>query len=275
MEIKLHANATTTPRIRRYLQQSDKTDKELSLELGISVTTVRRWRQRKGVADKSTIPNAVHKSLRHEQVVLVNALRELLQTSLDELLVMVNAGLGITLSRATLNRYLSQLKKEKRSALPRGRKAIRQGLRPYNMVVHHVLLSLHIDDGGEHHLLWAREPVSGWCFARIYSGMSPTLLGRWFDTLLNAYPCNIQSVETLLDFQPENFLSERGIVLKITREEERTVRLVSPLVNIIPALSTQSLSEFVINMCDLYNNGIIQKKLDNATPVNFLQSWKK
>lgn len=24
MEIKLHANATTTPRIRRYLQQSDK-----------------------------------------------------------------------------------------------------------------------------------------------------------------------------------------------------------------------------------------------------------
>ena len=45
MEIKLHANATTTPRIRRYLQQSDKSDRELAAELGISVTTVRRWRK--------------------------------------------------------------------------------------------------------------------------------------------------------------------------------------------------------------------------------------
>jgi hypothetical protein len=34
MEIKLHANATTTPRIRRYLQQSDKSDRELATELG-------------------------------------------------------------------------------------------------------------------------------------------------------------------------------------------------------------------------------------------------
>ncbi|STQ10119.1 Uncharacterised protein [Enterobacter cloacae] len=34
MEIKLHANATTTPRIRRYLQQSDKSDRELAVELG-------------------------------------------------------------------------------------------------------------------------------------------------------------------------------------------------------------------------------------------------
>ena len=37
MEIKLHANATTTPRIRRYLQQSDKSDRELAVELGICV----------------------------------------------------------------------------------------------------------------------------------------------------------------------------------------------------------------------------------------------
>ena len=32
MEIKLHANATTTPRVRRYLQQSDKSDRELAVE---------------------------------------------------------------------------------------------------------------------------------------------------------------------------------------------------------------------------------------------------
>ena len=36
MEIKLHANATTTPRIRRYLQQSEKSDRELAAELATS-----------------------------------------------------------------------------------------------------------------------------------------------------------------------------------------------------------------------------------------------
>ena len=34
MEIKLHANATTTPRTRKYLQESTKSDRELAQELG-------------------------------------------------------------------------------------------------------------------------------------------------------------------------------------------------------------------------------------------------
>jgi transcriptional regulator with XRE-family HTH domain len=77
MEIKLHANATTTPRIRRYLQQSDKSDRELAVELGISVTTVRRWRNREQVSDNHTTPKVIHKALRQEQVALVNALRDI------------------------------------------------------------------------------------------------------------------------------------------------------------------------------------------------------
>ena len=86
MEIKLHANATTTPRIRRYLQQSDKSDRELATELGISVTTVRRWRNREQVSDNYTTPKVIHKALRQEQVALVNALRDITGAPLDELL---------------------------------------------------------------------------------------------------------------------------------------------------------------------------------------------
>lgn len=106
MEIKLHANATTTPRIRRYLQQSDKSDRELAVELGISVTTVRRWRNRDQVSDNHTAPKVIHKAMRQEQVALVNALRDILGAPLDDLLLMVNDVLGIAVSRATLNRYL-------------------------------------------------------------------------------------------------------------------------------------------------------------------------
>ena len=79
MEIKLHANATTTPRTRKYLQESTKSDRELAQELGISITTVRRWRNRSQISDNHTTPHLIHKVLRQEQEILINALRDALR----------------------------------------------------------------------------------------------------------------------------------------------------------------------------------------------------
>lgn len=122
MEIKLHANATTTPRIRRYLQQSDKSDRALAAELGISVTTVRRWRQREQTADRQTTPKVIHKAMRQEQIALINGLRDATGAPLDELLLLVNEGLGIHVSRATLNRYLKPARLMRQGTLLQGKR---------------------------------------------------------------------------------------------------------------------------------------------------------
>jgi hypothetical protein len=42
MELSLHANATTTPKVRAYIQRSTKLGAELATELGVSETTMRR-----------------------------------------------------------------------------------------------------------------------------------------------------------------------------------------------------------------------------------------
>ena len=39
MNIRLHANATTTPKTRAYIQSSDKSIQALADELGVSVST--------------------------------------------------------------------------------------------------------------------------------------------------------------------------------------------------------------------------------------------
>jgi hypothetical protein len=44
MELNLHANATTTPKVRSYIQRSKKNIAELATELGVSQTTIRLWR---------------------------------------------------------------------------------------------------------------------------------------------------------------------------------------------------------------------------------------
>lgn len=272
MEIKLHANATTTPRTRRYLQQSDKSDRELALELGISVTTVRRWRKREQISDNHTTPKVIHKAMRQEQVSLINALRDATGAPLDELLLLVNEGLGISVSRATLNRYLKPAVSSRQGAPLQGKKALKAGLLPQRLELHHLPLSLHMDDGGEQHLLWAREPVSGWCFARLYAGISPQLVANWARELLEACPADIQSAET---FGFSASLSLEGVAIKHSPAQHSAVQVAIPLGEIIPRVNVEPAGELLMRICEFYNQGKAQKKLGDSTPQAFLEALRR
>lgn len=279
MEIKLHANATTTPRTRRYLQQSDKSDRELAAELGISVTTVRRWRQREQTIDRKTTPKSIHKAMRQEQIALVNGLRDATGAPLDELLLLVNEGLGIHVSRATLNRYLKPAMVLRQGASLQGKKALKAGLFPHLLEVRHLPLSLHMEDGGEHHLIWAREPVSGWCYARLYAGISSHLVMKWLDELLASCPADIQSIETFFSdairTDMDQILIARGITHKINRNVQNAIQVNLPLAAIVPRVKDVSASRLLIEMSESYNTGKAQKKLGEMTPQAFLEALRR
>jgi len=285
MEIKLHANATTTPRVRRYLQQSTKSDRELAEELGISITTVRRWRNREQTSDRQTTPHSVHKALRQEQILLINLLREQLAAPLDELLFVVTEGLGIAVSRATLNRYLKPVAARHEQAAPRGKKALKAGLRPNRLELHYCLLPLHRDDGGDHHLLWAQEPISGWLYARVWSGISTRLAANWLGEALAACPADIQSVETdgstwfggdastpLGELLAEKSIS---IAAKCATPGGWGDIALPPLAEIIPAMNNDAPDAVVQRVCELWNSGRGQKKLGESTPQHFLEALRQ
>ena len=67
MELALHANATTTPRVRSYIQRSKKPVAVLASELGVSETTIRRWRGRTTVSDRSHRPKRLTTSQSTEE----------------------------------------------------------------------------------------------------------------------------------------------------------------------------------------------------------------
>lgn len=283
MEIKLHANATTTPRVRRYIQQSDKSDRVLAQELGISVATVRRWRQRQDVADRHTVPKTTRKLLTDEQSLLINWLRQKLQLPLDELLVVVNLGMQQPISRAGLDRYLrgAGQRGEEQSRVLHGKKAVKAGELPGTLALFYQRISLSAEDGGEQHLLWAEEKVSGWLSARAFAGASPMLVVNWLKELLPHCPSDIQSIETenkKLFGNSESqthplqlWCREQGITLQqlALPQMEIVLRLESQLAQLLPAAENSSLDNVLQALCASYNQRWPQKKLGGLTPTAF------
>lgn len=108
MELRLHANATTTPKIRAYIQSSDLPVAVLATELGVSETTIRRWRGRSDVADRSHVPIRLKTSLSDLEQQLVCELRAMLGLPLDDITEVMNRCINPGLSRSAIFRCLKR-----------------------------------------------------------------------------------------------------------------------------------------------------------------------
>ena len=85
MRLNLHANATTTPKIRAYIQASTAPVAELAVELGVHQKTIRRWRGRTSTEDGSHRPKRMSISLTAMEEELVCELRTNLDLPLDDI----------------------------------------------------------------------------------------------------------------------------------------------------------------------------------------------
>jgi transposase InsO family protein len=106
MLVKLHANATTTPKTRAYIQASRASTAALARELGIHQNTVRRWRNRPDVADRATTPHTLATGFSAAEEEIAVELRTRLQLSLDDILEVMQRCLRPAISRSALHRCL-------------------------------------------------------------------------------------------------------------------------------------------------------------------------
>lgn len=106
MNIRLHKNATTTPKTRAYIQRSGKSVRELAEELGISMSTVYHWRKRNDVYDGSHTRKNLLTTLSPAQEAVAVELRRTLLLPLDDLLVVMREFINPRASRSALDRCL-------------------------------------------------------------------------------------------------------------------------------------------------------------------------
>ncbi len=106
MLIALHKNATTTPATRAAIQGAVGSDYELAEQFHVSRNTVRKWRQRDSVADRSHTAHRLQTTLSAPQEELVIYLRIELLLPLDDLLAVVREFIEPAMSRSALDRLL-------------------------------------------------------------------------------------------------------------------------------------------------------------------------
>jgi transposase InsO family protein len=106
MDLKLHANATTTPKVRAFIQRSKKPVAKLAAELGVSETTIYRWRGRSTVTDRSHTPKRLTTKLTPLEQALICELRTDLQLPLDDITEVMRRCVNAKISRSAVHRCL-------------------------------------------------------------------------------------------------------------------------------------------------------------------------
>lgn len=94
--MKYHKNARTNEHLRKLIQKSPDSVRSIAERLGISKTTVQKWRKAKDLVDRSSRPTVTHKALTKVEERIVVSVRKHLKMPLDDLLT-------------TLSRYLPKL----------------------------------------------------------------------------------------------------------------------------------------------------------------------
>ena len=108
MILRLHKNATTTPRDRAEIQAAPATvtSQSLAERFGVHVNTITKWRRRDSTEDRSHRAHNLKTTLSPEMEELVVELRRTLLLGIDDLLVLVREFICATMSRASLDRML-------------------------------------------------------------------------------------------------------------------------------------------------------------------------
>jgi transposase len=108
MNLKLHANATTTPRTRAYIRVSPASNSELARELGVSTRTVARWKARSDTADRSHRPHRLSTTITDCKENLIVELRRTLALPLDDIVEAMRRCVNPALSRSAVRRCLKR-----------------------------------------------------------------------------------------------------------------------------------------------------------------------
>jgi transposase InsO family protein len=304
MHLKLHKNARTTPAIRAELHASTDTHEALAKRYGLSISTVRKWRKRDEVHDRSHTAHRLQTTLTPEQEGLAVELRKTLRLSLDDLLVVVREFLNPAVSRSGLDRCLrrhgignlSDLEPVVPTPAPKTFKSYEPGF--IHMDVKY--LPQMPDETSRRYLFVAIDRATRWVHVAIKPRKTAAAAQSFLKSLHKAAPFKIHKLLTDngSEFTDRLFNKSRapsgehefdqlcaslGIEHRLTKPRtpqtngmvERFNGRISEVLATNRFISGEDLSETIERYVWLYNHHLPQLGLQHRTPVQALKDWQK
>jgi len=200
MLIKLHSQATTTPKVRAAIQASDEPAWVLAERHGTTEQTVLKWRKRDRVNDLSHTPHRLQTTLPPAQEVIAVALRKSLLISLDDLLAVVREFLNPKVSRSGLDRCLrrhgvSNFRSLKTTA-PKPKHKPFKAYEPGYLHIDVKYLPQMGDESRRRYLFVAIDRATRWVFIRVFDAKTAANARRFLRDLERACPIRIRTILT-------------------------------------------------------------------------------
>ncbi len=310
MDIKLHKQATTTPKVRAEIQAAPAhiPDTVLAERFGVSDMTIRRWRHRDDVYDRPHTRHNLLATLNREQEEVLIAARTFLRLGLDDLLVVAREFLHPTLSRAALHRMLKRRQVPTLAELARqdqeDNKQAPKAFRDYEPGYLHIdikYLPQMPDETQRRYLFVAIDRATRWVYLEVRSSQSAKDAEGFFHRVIDKAPFKVQKVLTdngkcFTDrFTSGGERKPTGSHLfdKACAQhhvEHRLIRPGHPQTNgmverfngrISDVLTTrryesrEDLEQTLKRYCWLYNHCIQQKALHHQAPISAMKDWQK
>ena len=292
----LHGSATTTEAIRRAIQHSQASLKELARRYGVNPKTVAKWRKRSSVADLPTGPREAHSStLSADQEAIIGAFRRHTLLPLDDCLYALQSTLP-QLTRSALHRCLQR---HGISRLPEveGDKPARKAFKPYSIGYFHIDIAEVSTEEGKLRLLVAIDRTNKFAFVRLVGSAGKMEAAHLLRGLIEAVPYHIHTVLTDngVQFTPrkqdiwdsdhifDRVCDEHGIEHRLTKvnhpwtngQVERMNRTIKDAtVKRYHYDSHEQLRRHLDDFVAAYNFGRRLKRLRGLTPYEFIcKAW--
>jgi transposase len=190
-----HANAKTTPRIRKEIQESEETISELASRLSLNPKTVTKWKKAGRTEDKKsgpTIPKSTVLTEQEEQIIC--EFRRVTKFSLDDVFIALMDEIP-KMTRSSLHRCLqrhglSRLPKE--DATQKEKKKFKE----YHIGYVHIDISEVHSEEGKAYMFVAIDRATKYTYVEIHTRMTQVIACAFLQNFITDVPFIIHTILT-------------------------------------------------------------------------------
>ncbi len=202
MSHKIHSQARTTLLIRREIQESALPQAALARKYGLTKDTVRKWRHRDSVEDRSHQPKTLKTTLSPLEEEVVISLRKTLLLPLDDLLAITREFINPAVSRSGMARCL---KRHGVSQLKELSPQEEHAKKPVKTFKDYVPGFVHVDikylpqmpdQTHRSYLFAAIDRATRWVYLEILPAKTATQAKRFLERLIVKAPFKVEKVLT-------------------------------------------------------------------------------